>query len=48
MILITGSSRGAILSIITFFVIGAVLLAMVDVEEGRRVAREAEADLHGV
>ena len=48
MILITGSSRGAILSIIAFFVVGGVLLAMVDVEDGRRVAREAEADLHGV
>ena len=45
MILVTGSSRGAILSIIAFFVIGGVLLARVDVEEGRRVARQAEADL---
>ena len=44
MILVTGSSRGAILSIITFFVIGGGLLAKVDVEEGRRVARKAEAD----
>ena len=48
MILLTGSSRGAILSIIAFFVIGGGLLAKVDVEEGRRVARKAEADLHGV
>ena len=46
MILVTGSSRGAILSIIAFFVIGGGLLAKVDVEEGRRVARKAEADLH--
>ena len=48
MILVTGSSRGAILSIIAFFVIGGTLLWVVDVEEGRRVAREAEAGLHGV
>lgn len=45
MILVTGSSRGAILSLIAFFVIGGALLAMVDVEEGQRVAREAEADV---
>jgi MFS transporter, UMF1 family len=34
----TGSSRNAILSVIAFFVVGAVLLWFVDVEEGRRVA----------
>jgi UMF1 family MFS transporter len=45
MILATGSSRGAILSIITFFVAGGLLLSRVDVEEGRRAARRAEADL---
>ena len=45
MILLTGSSRGAILSIITFFVVGGLLLSRVDVEEGRRAARRAEADL---
>lgn len=32
---ITGSSRNAILSVIFFFVVGAILLAFVDVEEGR-------------
>ena len=48
MVLVTGSSRGAILSIIAFFVVGGVLLAMVDVEEGRRVARNAETGLHDV
>jgi len=48
MILITGSSRGAILSLIVFFVIGGALLATVDVEEGQRVARRAEADLRVV
>ena len=45
MILVTGSSRGAILSIVTFFVVGGLLLSRVDVEEGRRAARRAEADL---
>jgi UMF1 family MFS transporter len=33
---LTGSSRNAILSVIAFFVVGAVLLALVDVEEGQR------------
>jgi len=42
-IALTGSSRGAILSIIGFFVVGGVLLQFVDVEEGQRAAREAEA-----
>lgn len=36
---ITGSSRAAILSVIAFFIIGAALLALVDVEEGQRSAR---------
>ena len=35
---LTGSSRSAILSIILFFVVGAVLLLRVDVEAGRRRA----------
>lgn len=42
MIAMTGSSRNAILSVITFFVVGGLLLLLVDVEEGQRVAREAE------
>jgi UMF1 family MFS transporter len=42
MIVITGSSRSAILSVIIFFITGAVLLCKVDVEEGQRTAREAE------
>ncbi|HHC08174.1 MAG TPA: MFS transporter, partial [Actinobacteria bacterium] len=37
-----GSSRPAIASIALFFVVGIVLLARVDVEEGRRVAIEAD------
>jgi UMF1 family MFS transporter len=40
---VTGSSRVAVLSVIAFFVIGAVLLLSVDVEQGRREARAAEA-----
>ena len=39
----TGSSRNAILSVIVFFAAGAILLALVDIDEGRRVATEAEA-----
>ena len=35
---LTGSSRGAILSVIVFFVIGAVLLALVDVKAGQQAA----------
>jgi MFS transporter, UMF1 family len=42
-IMISGSSRNAILSVIVFFILGAALLALVDEDEGRRVAREAEA-----
>lgn len=36
----TGSSRGAILGVIGFFVVGGLLLALVDVEEGQRLAKE--------
>jgi UMF1 family MFS transporter len=39
----TGSSRGAILAIIAFFVAGGLLLACVDVAEGQRLARAEEA-----
>jgi UMF1 family MFS transporter len=41
----TGSSRNAILSVIAFFAIGAVVLAFVDVEKGQKAARDAEAAL---
>ena len=41
-IAITGNSRNAILGVIGFFVVGGAVLALVDVDEGRRVAREAE------
>jgi UMF1 family MFS transporter len=43
MAMATGSSRNAILSLILFFLAGGALLAFVDVEAGRRAAREAEA-----
>jgi UMF1 family MFS transporter len=43
----TGSSRNAILSIIGFFAVGAAILALVDVGEGQRAAREAEAQVAG-
>ena len=39
----TGSSRVAVLSVIVFFVAGALLLTLVDVERGQAAAREAEA-----
>ena len=46
MLATTGSSRPAILTLIVFFAIGAWLLTRVDMERGRRVAREAEAAAH--
>jgi UMF1 family MFS transporter len=39
----TGSSRNAILAVLVFFIVGGGILAFVDVDGGRRVAREAEA-----
>jgi len=42
MIQLTGSSQGAILSIIVFFVVGGALLAFVKVDEGQAQARAAE------
>jgi UMF1 family MFS transporter len=41
---LTGSSRNGILSVIAFFLIGALLLALVDVDEGRRAARAADQE----
>jgi len=43
MVQATGESRNAILAVLGFFVIGGALLAFVDVDAGRRAAREAEA-----
>jgi MFS transporter, UMF1 family len=48
MLAATGSSRPAILTLIVFFVIGGMLLARVDVERGRRLARQAEATARDV
>jgi UMF1 family MFS transporter len=39
---LAGSSRAAVLSVIAFFVVGALLLLRVDVEAGQRAARAAE------
>jgi MFS transporter, UMF1 family len=47
-IVVTGSSREAILTVIAFFVVGGVLLWFVDVDEGRRVARQADAAIPDV
>ncbi|HKI18173.1 MAG TPA: MFS transporter [Isosphaeraceae bacterium] len=41
---LNGSSRGAIVSIIAFFVVGGFLLTKVDVAEGQRLARIEEAE----
>jgi UMF1 family MFS transporter len=41
--LLAGSSRLSILSLIGFFVIGGLVLSRVNEEEGRRVAREVDA-----
>ena len=38
-----GTSRPALLSLVVFFALGALLLSHVDVDRGRRLAREAEA-----
>jgi hypothetical protein len=42
----TGSPRPAILTLVVFFAVGAYLLSLVDVERGRRLAREAEVAAH--
>jgi UMF1 family MFS transporter len=44
-ILLTGSSRSALLSIIVFFLAGGWLLARVNVAQGQAEARAAEANL---
>ncbi|NIM92749.1 MAG: MFS transporter [Anaerolineales bacterium] len=40
-----GSSRPAILSVIAFFILGGLLLTFVNVDEGRKVAREEDEAL---
>jgi MFS transporter, UMF1 family len=42
-IAVTGTSRTAVLSVIAFFAVGALILLGVDVEAGQREARAAEA-----
>lgn len=41
---LTGSTRGSILTVIPFFVVGGALLMLVDVDEGRRQARAEEGE----
>jgi UMF1 family MFS transporter len=41
----TGSTRLSILSVVLFFLVGGTLLIPVDIEAGRRRAREAEREL---
>jgi MFS transporter, UMF1 family len=41
----SGTSRNAILSVIVFFIVGGALLTLVNVDEGRRAARDAERAL---
>jgi UMF1 family MFS transporter len=43
----SGSGRSAILAVAVFFIVGAAILAFVNVDEGRRTARAAEAELLG-
>jgi UMF1 family MFS transporter len=45
MVQATGESRNAILAVLSFFVVGGALLALVDVDAGRRAARLAEDTL---
>jgi UMF1 family MFS transporter len=40
-VMVTGSSRQAVLAILVFFITGGLLLARVDVAEGQRMARQA-------
>jgi UMF1 family MFS transporter len=44
----SGSGRNAILSVVVFFVLGAIILSFVNVENGRQAAREADANLSRV
>jgi UMF1 family MFS transporter len=45
--LLFGSSRPAVLSLVVIFILGGYLLTRVNVEEGRRVAQEEDAQLEG-
>ena len=41
----SGSGRNAILAVVAFFIVGGLLLTRVDVDTGRRAARDAEREL---
>jgi UMF1 family MFS transporter len=41
---LTGQSRYSIASVVVFFIVGALVMLRVDVDEGVRVAREAELE----
>jgi UMF1 family MFS transporter len=41
----SGSGRSAIMAVALFFIVGAIILAFVNVDEGRRAARAAELEL---
>lgn len=45
MVLATGSTRGAILSVIAFFIVGGIILSFVNVERGRQQAKEMDERL---
>jgi UMF1 family MFS transporter len=45
---LTGQSRGAILAVIAFFVVGGLLLARVNVAEGQKIARAEESEIHAL
>jgi UMF1 family MFS transporter len=42
---LTGSVRSGVLTVLVYFLLGAFLLTRVDVEAGRKAARDAERDL---
>jgi UMF1 family MFS transporter len=44
----TGESRGAILAVIAFFVVGGILLSRVDVAKGQQIARAEESEVAAV
>jgi MFS transporter, UMF1 family len=46
-VVLFGSSKPAILSLIPLFLIGAYLLSRVDIEEGRRRAKAEDAEIYG-
>jgi UMF1 family MFS transporter len=45
---ISGEGRSAILAVLLFFIVGAILLTRVDIDAGRREARTGEDEIAGV